>query len=160
MAFDAYLKIDGIEGEAKDKNHNGWIQLLAVNHNLVQTGTEATAGGAHSSGRINHADVACVKSMDSSSPNLYLSCCNGKSHKTATIEFQRAVGDKQQVFYKIELTDVLISSVSPSVSGDFPTESFGLKYGTIKWTYTKTDTDGKATGDVVAGWNVKENVKL
>lgn len=27
MAFDAYMKIDGIPGEATDSNHQDWIEM-------------------------------------------------------------------------------------------------------------------------------------
>ena len=29
MALDAFIKIDGIEGESTDSNHMGWIELIS-----------------------------------------------------------------------------------------------------------------------------------
>ncbi len=161
MAFDAFLKIDGVEGESTDDSHDKWIEVLSVSHALTQQSTGPSGGGAHSGGRVDHADITVVKSMDASSPQLCLACCNGKSHPTAVIEYCRA-GEKKQRFYKLELTDVVITSISPFASGggDFPQEEMTLTYGTIKWTYTKTDTRGKPGGDVVNGWDCKTNKKL
>jgi len=28
MSFDAFIKIDGIEGESTDDKHQGWIEIL------------------------------------------------------------------------------------------------------------------------------------
>ena len=29
MAFDSFLKIDGIQGESTDSKHQGWIEVLS-----------------------------------------------------------------------------------------------------------------------------------
>lgn len=29
MAFDAFVRIDGIEGESTDDKHQGWIEILS-----------------------------------------------------------------------------------------------------------------------------------
>jgi type VI secretion system secreted protein Hcp len=29
MAFDGFMKIDGIPGESTDAKHNGWIEILS-----------------------------------------------------------------------------------------------------------------------------------
>ncbi|MBN1442860.1 MAG: type VI secretion system tube protein Hcp [Planctomycetes bacterium] len=161
MAFDAYLKIEGVEGESSDKNHAKWIEVLSVSHGISQSATATSAGGSTSGGRADHSDITVVKQIDSSSPVLLLACCNAKAHKNATIEFCRAMEDKQ-VFLKWELADVVVTGVRPYAAGgsEYPQEEVSLNYSTIKWTYTKTDVTGKATGDVVAGWNLKENVKM
>jgi type VI secretion system secreted protein Hcp len=161
MAFDAYLKIEGVDGESSDKNHEKWIEVLSVSHGLTQSATATSAGGSTSGGRCDHGDITVVKQVDSSSPVLLLDCCGAKAHKKATIEFCRAMEDKQ-VFYKWELTDVVVTGVRPYAAGgaEYPQEEVSLNYSTIKWTYTKTDVGGKATGDVVAGWDLKANVKI
>lgn len=161
MPFDAYLKIEGMDGEATDEGHEKWIELLSYSHGVQQEGTSTSAGGAHTSGRVDHGDIVVSKLADTSSPELLLACCNGKSHGTATIEFCRA-GEAKVTFMKVELTDVVIGSVRPYAAGgaDFPGEDVTLKYGTIKWTYTKTNMRGGAEGDVVTGWDLAKNKKL
>jgi type VI secretion system secreted protein Hcp len=34
MAFDAFLKIDGIPSESTDDKHRDWIEILSFSHNL------------------------------------------------------------------------------------------------------------------------------
>ena len=29
MSFDAFMKVDGVEGESLDDGHTGWIELLS-----------------------------------------------------------------------------------------------------------------------------------
>lgn len=165
MAFDAYFKLDGVEGQAEDHKHEKWIQLLSYSHSIANetTGLQS-AGGSHMGGRVQHMDIVLAKQIDGTSPVLMLDCCQGKSHPTATIELVRsgASGSDAVPYEKIELTDVVIKSVSPSGAdgASFPTETVSLSYATIKWTVTKTGKDGKPAGEIVSGWDLKKNTKL
>ncbi len=164
MAFDAYLQIDGIEGESSDAGHEKWIQIQSFNHAVANETTGQSGGGHHTGGRCSHSDIVIVKPLDSASPNLSLACCSGKSHPELTIELCRsgASGTDAVPYQKIELTDVVITSVAPvaSQSSDFPAETVTFTYGTITWTYTKTDITGNPAGEIVTGWDLKRNTAL
>lgn len=45
MAFDAFLKINGIPGEALDEQHRDWIEITGYRFG-TQQGTSATASSA------------------------------------------------------------------------------------------------------------------
>ncbi|MGL4463178.1 MAG: type VI secretion system tube protein Hcp, partial [Planctomycetia bacterium] len=79
---------------------------------------------------------------------------------TVTVEACRATGNKQK-YYSIVMTDVIIAaveSIGQAQSEDnVPLENVKLSYGTISWTYTQTDADGKAKGNVQAGWSLEAN---
>jgi type VI secretion system secreted protein Hcp len=164
MAFDAYLKIEGIEGDATDSNHHGWIQLDSFSHSVMNEATGHSMGGHHTGGRCHHGDITVIKPLDGSSPTLSLACCQGKSHASAVIELCRsgASGIDLVPYQKVELNDVTITSVNPqAVNGAaFPTETVTMTYKAIKWTYTKTDTSGNPTGEIVTGWDLSQNKNL
>lgn len=164
MAFDAYLQIEGIEGESTDAGHEGWIQLKAFSHNVSNETTGQSGGGHHTGGRATHSDVVVTKPLDGSSPNLSLACCQGKSMAKATIDLCRsgASGTDVVPYQKVELSDVVITSVAPlaNEATDFPHETLSLTYGTISWTYTKTDITGNPAGEIVTGWDLKKNIAL
>ena len=46
MAFDAFLKIEGIEGESTDKTHPGEIEIESFSWGVANTGTAAPAEAA------------------------------------------------------------------------------------------------------------------
>ncbi|MBD3317601.1 MAG: type VI secretion system tube protein Hcp [Chitinivibrionales bacterium] len=164
MAFDAYLQIEGIEGDATDANHLGWIQLQSYSHNVKNETTGQSMGGHHTGGRCHHEDILVIKPLDGSSPSLALACCQGKSHPSAVIELCRsgASGLDMVPYQKVELTDVVVTGVAPKAgeNDEFPIEQIRMTYGSIKWTYTKTDTSGRPTGEVVTGWDLKQNTNL
>ena len=45
MAFDAFLKIDGIEGESTDKTHPGEIEIQSFSWGVSNTASGGAGGG-------------------------------------------------------------------------------------------------------------------
>jgi type VI secretion system secreted protein Hcp len=158
MAFDAFLKIDGIPGESTDDKHKDWVEILSYSHGLSQPATgSASSGGARTAERCNHQDFSVVKTLDKASPKLALFCCNGKHIPKVTVELCRATEDKTK-YMEYLLTDVIVSSVRPGGSAQggetLPLEEVSFNYGKIEWTYTATDhKTGKPAGDVKANWD-------
>ena len=162
MAFDSFIKIDGIPGESLDDKHKDWIEILSFNFGMSQpsSATASPAGGATAE-RVNLHDVSVVKHLDKASPKLYELCCSGKHLANVTMELCRAGGDKVK-YMEVKLEQVIISSVSPggsSQGGDsFPTESVTFNFGKAKWTYTQQKrADGTGGGNVTGGWDATAN---
>lgn len=162
MAFDAFLKIDGIPGESTDDKHKDWIEILSYSHGLSQpsAGSRST-GGAASAERCNHHDFSIVKALDKASPKLALFCCTGEHIPKVKIELCRAAKDKTK-YMEYLMSDVIISSVRPGGSAQggepLPLEEVSFNYGKIEWTYTATDPkSGGAKGDVKAHWDLVAN---
>jgi type VI secretion system secreted protein Hcp len=159
MAFDAYLKIDGIPGESTDDKHKDWIEVLSFSWGVSQPAsrTASSAGGA-SHERADFQDFSVVKLLDKASPKLALQCANGKHIKAVTCELCRSGGDKLK-YMEYKMTDCIISSVSVGGGGGGePTESLAINYGKIEWTYTQQKrADGSGGGQVAANWDLTTN---
>ena len=164
MPFDAFLKIDGVDGESNDSKHKGEIEILSYHWGVSQaiSGT-VSSSGTFSGQRADMTALAIVKSLDKASPKLAQGCAAGEHFKSATLTLSRAGGDKQP-YMKYKLSDVLIENVSVGGAsqgeGGVPTEEVGLRYGKIELEYTVVGTDGKAAGNVTGGWDLKENKKV
>jgi len=160
--FDAFLKINGIEGESQDDKHKNQIEILSFSFGASQTATgAASSGGARSAERVNLSDFSIVKALDKASPKLFLHCCNGKHIPDVTLELCRATGDKQP-YAEYKMTDVMISSYRPggaSHGGEaLPMEEVSFNYAKIEFKYTATDhKTGKSAGDVKANWDQVAN---
>ncbi len=162
MAFDAFIKIDGIPGESTDDKHKDWIEVLSFNFGIHQPAhaTASSAGGATSE-RVNVQDLSVVKHVDKASPKLYEQSCSGKHIKDVTLELCRAGGDKLK-YLEVKMEQVIISSVNPGGnsggSDGFPSESVSFNFGKIKWTYTQQKrADGSGGGNVTGGWDLTSN---
>ncbi|SFN16663.1 type VI secretion system secreted protein Hcp [Formivibrio citricus] len=161
MAFDAFLKIDGIPGESTDDKHKDWIEILSFSHMIEQPAqaTASTAGGATAE-RVNHGVYQITHCLDKASPKIYEACCTGKHINDVTIEICRSGGDKVK-YYEVKLEQVLISKVESTGSANdsgFPCELVSFSYGKIKWTYTQQKrADGAGGGNVSSGWDLTAN---
>ncbi len=183
MAYDAYLNLDGVKGEALDDKHKDWIELAGFGHQMTQpvSQTVSSAGGA-ATGRTQHGDFQIHKYVDAASPKLYEAISNGKHFSKAKIEVCRA-GGSQVKFLEINLEEVMISKVhldSPpngnhsvianttpasnigtrtgvgqAALNDLPTELVALNYGKIEWVYTQQKRkDGSGGGNVSAKYDL------
>jgi len=159
MAFDAFLKIDGIPGESTDDKHKDWIEILSYNFGMNQpsSATASSAGGA-STERVNVHDLTIVKHIDKASPKLYELCCSGKHIANVTVELCRAGGDKVK-YMEVKLEQVIISSAQPGGSAQgpdaLPSETISFNFGKAKWTYTQQKrADGSGGGNVTAKYDL------
>ena len=163
MAFDAYLKVDGIPGECTDDKHKDWVELLSFNYGMDQpVHSQTSAMGAMSAVRVNVHPVRVTKLIDFSSPKLYVACCSGQHIPNVVIEVCRAGGDKQK-YLEIKMNDALVSSVNTGGAArgeDIPTEEVGFNFAKINWTYIKLTKEGKPAGNVAGGWDLAANKKF
>lgn len=161
-AFDAFLEIDGIEGEAEDSKMGKQVELLSYSFGATQTGSFQYGGGG-STGKVAFNDFHFTKRCDSSTPKLLEACCAGKHIPKCTMSLRKSgggEGSEQQVFYQVVFSDVVISSQSISGvgSGDpVPTESISFNFGAMVQEYFKQDAKGKVTSAAKRGWDQKKN---
>lgn len=160
LAYDMFLKIEGIPGECTRNRHQDWIEILSYSHGVTMT-VELGPIGERRTGRPDHQDFSVVKTLDKASPKLALYCCNGNQIPTAKLELCRA-GDDNETYMQYELEDVIVTAVKPEgdpVTGEpLPQEQVTLNYGKIEWTYTEFAADtGLPVGDVKAHWDVMAN---
>ena len=160
MAIDVYLHIDGIKGESADNAHKDWIEVKSVQWEVLQPkSATASTGGGHTAERTEHKDIVVSKLADLATPILLQTCSSGKTIPKAKFEFLRADGQGERVkYFEIELENVLISSVSPSVEpGNILTEDVSIKYSKVKWKYTQQKVNGGTGGNTSGGWDLSAN---
>jgi type VI secretion system Hcp family effector len=160
MALDAYIKIDGISGEALDDKHKNWIEIDGYHFGSHQstTATASSAGGA-SSGRTTLTNLTFTKFLDSASCRLMEACCAGDHLKEVRLTLNRAGADKLK-YFEIILEEVIISEYTQNASSGVPVEIVQLNYGRIKTVYTQQKrTDGSGGGNVAGGWDRIGNKK-
>src|SRR4051794_17608184 len=87
--FDAFLKIEGIDGESADSKHKGEIQLESFSWSESQTGS-STEGGGLGGGKVSMQDIHFTKKVDKSTPKLMLACASGEHIKKATLTCRKA----------------------------------------------------------------------
>lgn len=155
----AYIKFDGVDGEAQDKDHKQWSDLLSFSQGMSQPGGGAT-GPTRRRGDVVVDDLVCQKELDKSSPKIAEAVCNGKIFPKVEIHLTASTTDEGRVtYYAYELKNSMVTSYDISGMGqseEVPTENFTINFEEIKVTYTETDREGKSKGNVEYSWKVEE----
>ena len=163
MAFNAFLKVDGIDGESTEQKHTGWIEVLQYQFGVSQPQVMSGGAGARTAGRADFESFRIRKMIDKASPNLAGHCASGKHIPKVQLEVNMATGEKTK-FASVTLENVIVSSVHQvgESKGDTPRpeEEVGFAYSKIKWEYIPISHDGKAGGAVPAGWDLEANKKI
>jgi type VI secretion system secreted protein Hcp len=153
MSIDCYLKLDGIKGEAVQKDHKDEIEI--VNWNWDVNNPSCTVGSGSSVGKGTPGFVSLSKNYDSASPTLAKYCANGKHFTTATLSMAKS-GEGQQTFLTVTLKEVFIASVGVNATkGGDVSESVSISYGDIEFAYKPQKADGSMGGDVKFGWDTR-----
>ena len=155
MASDIFAKIGDIKGESLDSKHKDEVEVLSWSWGVQQSGTMAHGGGG-GEGKASFNDFNFTHHVDKASPVLLKACATGEHIKEATITVRKA-GKGQQEFLILKMTDVIITSVSPSGSGDSAAtaESIGLQFSKVDLEYKPQ----KADGSLDAGIHFKNGIK-
>lgn len=160
MAFDAYMQIEGVEGESLDADHKGWIELLSYHYDAIQAiSLSASSNGGASASGVTLCDFKITKYIDRSTPKLFEFCCRGSHIPKVTIRIHRA-GTEKFKYLDIILEELLISTVSGQGAeyAGLPVEAITLNYGRIKFEYTQQRRiDGGSAGIVSGGWDRTAN---
>jgi type VI secretion system secreted protein Hcp len=105
-------------------------------------------------------DLTVTKYVDRSSPNLMLSCCNGKHYGSALLTVRKA-GGKPIEYIKIKLEEVMITGVTTggSQNQDLQTENLILNFAKVSIDYTPQNADGSPGTAIPFGWDIAANSK-
>jgi type VI secretion system secreted protein Hcp len=132
-----YLKLDGVNGESVDENHQGWIELESFKWNVKNEASFATGqGGQATQGHVDK--ISIDKVCDLSSVTLFKNCTTGKHIKNGKIECLKLDGEARVTYLSVELTDIMVAKVDWSASGSEAVlhESVDLEFAEFNKIYT------------------------
>jgi type VI secretion system secreted protein Hcp len=161
MAYDAFLKLNGVTGESQKENHKGEIDIMsfswgASNDSAVGTGTGISVG------KVNISDFTVMKTTDSSSPVLFQKCCDGSVITSGVVTLQRQIQGTATPYLVYNFQNVFVTSVQWSGTGgvgDAPSESIGFCFEVGTVDYTPQKDDGSSGDQIHGGWDVGQNAK-
>lgn len=153
----AFMKIDGIKGEATETKHKDWIIIQSLDSSIHRTIPAGAKDSQRSRGETALGDISVVRELDKSSPKLAEACATGLYYKEVQIDFTTDVNNKPEVYLTYTLKNVIVSGYSfhGVSSGDpLPTEDVSLSFTDIEWKYVEFDNNkGMPKGNVVGKYN-------
>jgi type VI secretion system Hcp family effector len=133
-AADAFLRIEGVEGQSMDPKHKGWIEVESYSLGASSAsvlGKGASGGGAGKAGV--HA-FSITKTTDKVSAQLMLAAASGKHFKKVVLQIRKPGGDLQP-YLTYTFGDVFITSFTPSGGGAHAAESVTFAFNSMTASY-------------------------
>jgi type VI secretion system secreted protein Hcp len=153
MAVNAYLVLEGIDGPSKSRSKG--IDIMSFSFGTSNSAMISTAsGGELQAGKANFQDLSVMKVLDKTTPDLWAHCVKAVFVKKIEIFYDKEIAEKHEDYFKIELSDALITSIQLSGSSEHPMESLTFTYSKVKVSYNPED-DGKLAGFIDRGFDVQ-----
>ena len=152
-AVDVFLKISGAPGSSTDRQHINEIEVQSIQYGINNTGAGSFGGGG-GAGKATFQDIHFTKKMDKSSPTLMKNCLTG-THMPQAVITTRKSGNPPADFFKVTLTDVMVTGYQISSNGDIPMESLSLNFAKVEWEYFIQAPDGTMKSTSKGGFDVK-----
>jgi len=159
MPTDIFMKINGIQGESRDKGHKDEIDVLTWTWGLSNQVMAPSAGGGAGAGKVKFQDISFTHLVDKASPNLMLSCASGKHIQEARITVRRSDPTTPQEFLLIKLQDVMVTGVQSSATRgpEGLMEQVTLNFAKVDFEYKAQKHDGTLEAGLHFNWDLKLN---
>jgi type VI secretion system secreted protein Hcp len=154
MAVNAYLVIDGTPGPSTSKTNAIDVMSFSFGASMSHAIGTGTSGAGGRAGRADLSDLTIMKALDKTSPLLFDHCVTGNILTKVELLYDKPVGDKPTDYFKVELTDALISSIQFSGSNENPMESISFAFKKAALSYDDEKADGTMTGFVTKGFDL------
>lgn len=158
MAFDTYVELTGIEGEATAKGFEKKIEIFSFSWGASSPVTIGSGTGGISASRVNISSFNVMKKTEVSSPKLFKACCLGEHIDTMKVSMRKQAGvGGQDVFLIYTFNEVMVESIQWSGSSggdDTPTESVSFAFGKVTVEYKTQGKDGKLVAGTPVVWDI------
>lgn len=156
-----YVHISGLDGLSTAAGYDKFHQFDSVQWGVGRAISSPLGGGAgRETSNPSFSEVTLTRSSDVTSPLFFFEAIAGKGH-IVSIRFVTTGGSAKTIEYmKIDLENVLISSMSSSSGGDRPSESISLNFTKIRITTTEIDEFGNPGASQTKGWDLAANSAL
>lgn len=157
MSSNGFLKIAGIDGESKDSQHRGWIDIERWDFDASQPGNMANGGGG-GAGKVVYSDLTVFTDADKATPALFGYASGGKHIPKIELSVCKA-GGNQTEFIRITLEEALVThcGYSGAASRENVPVIYKFQAARIKHQYWEQTERGGKGAEVQSGWDIKQN---
>lgn len=153
-----YLKLPGVKGQTQVKGHEESLEIMTFQFGGSLNVFTSTTNQTRTKDKPSFSEIALMRLSDSATPQLLQALAQGKVLVgDSVITFTREDNAELLPLIVVTLTDVILTSVSLSSSGEPPAESFSLNFAKIKVEYTKQKEKGGQEGIAPFMWNISTN---
>jgi len=158
MAFDTYVELTGIEGEATAKGFEKKIEIFSFSWGASAPVSIGSGSSGISASKVSISSFNMMKKTDVASPKLFKACCTGDHITKMTVSMRKQTGvGGQDAFLIYSFDNVMVESLQWSGSSggdDTPTESVSFAFAKVTIEYKTQGKDGKLVAGTPVVWDV------
>jgi type VI secretion system secreted protein Hcp len=159
MAFDTYLELADIPGEATASGFEGKIEIFSFSWGASAPVTIGAGSTGVSASRVSISSFNVMKKTDIASPKLFNAACLGTHIPTMKVSMRKQTGTGgQDTFLIYSFDEVMVESIQWSGSSggdDTPTESVSFAFGKVTVEYKQQGADGTLTAGTPVVWDLR-----
>jgi len=159
MAFDTYMDVKDIPGEATAKGFEKKIEIYSFSWGASAPVTIGPGTTGISASRVSISSFNVMKKTDIASPELFKACCLGSHIDKITVSMRKQTGvGGQDSFLVYTFEEAMVESVQWSGSSggdDTPTESVSFAFAKVTIDYKPQKPDGKLDKSTPVVWDVR-----
>lgn len=157
----AFLQIEGIQGEASDKNYKGWLDITSYKWGTQRKITSHTGTqGNRESSNTRITDLTITRFMDKAAPKLFIEACCGRGKTITLAHTKTGSGNGNDPFVEFTLENAILSGYRVAAinwSATRPKEILTLSFIHLQIKYTPYDQDGNALPPIAVGFDTASN---
>lgn len=144
-----FIKIDNINGESKDAQHTGWIDVISYSW-----GVQRFSAGK-STPQYRHLTVHAH--IDKATPAMILYASNGNKIRKVELSVCKAGGSAIE-YYRITLESTFIAEVLMHDDGEMENVEYVFEADKVKIQYWEQSSAGGKAAETRSGWDIKNNI--
>ena len=158
-----FMHIEGIQGEASDPSHKGWLDIGSIGWGVDRHITaHASTQNDRESANAEMQQLLLYRRMDSATPKLFLESCCGRGKDVVIHLTKTGTGSGADVFMEYTLKNAIISSYrvnARSQGKGRPMELIGLSFAEVELKYVPYDQDGNPLAGIAVAFDASTNTK-
>jgi type VI secretion system secreted protein Hcp len=152
----AFLKLEGVVGEAQDANYEEHIELQSVSWGATNNSSYSTGSGPGiGTGQVHN--MSFSKFMCKASTELMKRVIKGLPIDSGKLILCKRNADDPLEYYTCDMENIVITQYNFAAgnAGQLPMESFSIDFVTVKPNYVAQSNDGSGSGNHGFGWNLQ-----
>jgi type VI protein secretion system component Hcp len=152
-----FIKIDGVNGDTTVNGTSGWLSVDGFDWELKNSSTVGSATGGAGAGKASFSPLTIDIHSLAGLATLFKDAATGGHIKSAELVGVETVKGKSLEVYKVDLTQLQVSSLQQDPGSKGVETTLGLGFGQIKITDQPPTTNGKAGTPETASWDLTTN---
>lgn len=147
-----YIKLDGIEGNAKSSQFDRQIEVLDFSMGSAQS---VQTGSPDAAGKGVFDPIVFVHGVDKATPKIQENCMKGTHINTGTLYVTKSIAGKEVVIFKATMEDIKIVKAEITYDEERGTiiETVSLLVNKLTWTQTTIGLDNTLGGNTEASFD-------